>query len=215
VTGSSVRSPSISCDGSPTTGDCPKHRLDGRRHIAGRWRSREPPTAAARGRDSRSGPASAEAQLKLRLAQVGDLPRIAEIEALCFSDPWSLRSFRAVLGDRRVYFALAEVAGRVAGYVVAWFVHAEGEIANLAVAPEARGGRIGSALLDSAINAARGRGVATIYLEVRDSNSTARRLYASRGFVEVGRRRDYYRNPMEDALVLRANVAAPEPEGVR
>ena len=146
--------------------------------------------------------------LSVRAAVVADLQRITEIEGVSFSDPWSSYSFRTLFGDRRVHFAVGERSGVVVGYVVAWFLRGEGEIANLAVAPEARGGHIGSALLDSAIAAARARGVTALYLEVRDSNMTARRLYASRGFVEVGRRRQYYRKPVEDALVLRLDVAA-------
>lgn len=144
----------------------------------------------------------------LRPASKEDLPWIAEIERVSFSDPWHPQSFRTLLDDRRVYFVVAEVAGGIVGYVVAWFVRDEGEIANLAVAPDARGARVGSTLLDSTIATARDRGATALYLEVRDSNVTARRLYRSRGFVEVGRRRQYYRKPVEDALVLRLDVAA-------
>ena len=149
-----------------------------------------------------------QAMLRVRVAVPADLPRIAEIERLSFSDPWSPHSFRTLFGDRRVHFAVGEISGGVVGYVVAWFLHHDGEIANLAVAPEARGGHIGSTLLYSSIAAARDRRATALYLEVRDSNVTARRLYASRGFVEVGRRRQYYRKPVEDALVLRLDVAA-------
>src|SRR5207253_2646093 len=100
------------------------------------------------------------------------------------------------------------------GYVVAWFAADEGEIANLAVDPPARGRGLGAALLDAALAEASGRGVTAVYLEVRESNATARRLYASRGFVEVGRRRGYYRKPPEDAIVLRCavRIAAPQEE---
>ena len=152
--------------------------------------------------------------LRLRPAEAGDLPRISEIERLCFSDPWSPHSFRALFGDHRVSFIVAVASGQVVGYVVAWFIRTEGEIANLAVAPEARGQHVGSGLLDSAIAAARERRVAALYLEVRDSNGPARRLYASRGFVEVGRRRGYYRRPVEDALVMRLDVPVSALEGV-
>jgi ribosomal-protein-alanine N-acetyltransferase len=79
----------------------------------------------------------------------------------------------------------------------------EGEIANLAVAPDWRGRGIGALLLVTAITAARSRDATALYLEVRDSNDAARALYAAHGFLEVGRRRRYYRKPVEDALVLR------------
>lgn len=142
----------------------------------------------------------------VRPATSADIERISAIERASFSDPWSWLSFERLLVERdnRVYFAVACTAdGVVEGYVVAWFVMDEGEIANLAVAPEARGRHIGAALLNSAIHAASSRRVATLYLEVRSSNAPAQALYASRGFMEVGRRRRYYRRPVEDALVLR------------
>ena len=105
-------------------------------------------------------------------------------------------SFRDALAHPAVYFACARSDdGEVLGYVVAWFVADEGEIANLAVAPAGWGRGIGRALLDAALSEARARTASAVYLEVRDSNERARRLYRSRGFEEVGRRRRYYRRP--------------------
>ena len=154
-------------------------------------------------------PEGALSHVTVRPATVADLDSITEIEQASFSDPWSRRAFQGLLGDRRVLFSVACLpAGTVAGYVAAWFISGEGEIANLAVAPEARGRHIGSMLLDTAIRAARVREVSSIYLEVRDSNERARALYTSRGFVQVGRRRHYYRRPTEDALVLRLVLPA-------
>jgi ribosomal-protein-alanine N-acetyltransferase len=145
----------------------------------------------------------------VRPATRADLDRIAEIEQQAFSDAWSRRSFEGLLGDHRVYFCVATVAGRVEGYVVAWFVAGEGELANLAVASDARRRGVGAALLDAAIDAGRERSIGSLYLEVRDSNVGARTLYASRGFATVGRRRGYYRKPVEDALVLRLVLPTP------
>lgn len=140
----------------------------------------------------------------LRPAVAEDLASIARIEEVSFGDPWSQQSFASVLRDQRAFFTVATLEdGRVAGYVVAWFVADEGEIANLAVSPTVRRRHIGAALLDSTIRLARTHHVTSLYLEVRDSNVAARTLYASRGFVEVGRRRAYYQKPVEDALVLR------------
>jgi ribosomal-protein-alanine acetyltransferase len=98
----------------------------------------------------------------------------------------------------------------VVGYAVAWFAADEAELANLAVAASARGRGVGALLLDAVLAEAAHRGAATVYLEVRESNAAARRLYASRSFAEVGRRRRYYHNPAEDALVL-ARPIAPGP----
>ena len=143
-----------------------------------------------------------------------DVATIAAIERRSFSDPWSERSFRDVLSHPRLYFAcIRDVAGDgsaspVLGYVVAWFASGQGEIANLAVDPVVRGRGIGAALLDAALEEARRQSTTEIYLEVRDSNLRARQLYESRGFAEVGRRRRYYRQPVEDAVILRRGEAA-------
>jgi ribosomal-protein-alanine N-acetyltransferase len=135
---------------------------------------------------------------------VDELPSVALIERAAFTDPWSEKSFRDALSHPSIYFAAARSgAGEVLGYVVAWFVADEGQIANLAVAPEGWGKGIGRALLDAALREASVRDIAYVYLEVRDSNDRARRLYRSRDFEEVGRRRGYYRRPVEDAIVLR------------
>jgi [ribosomal protein S18]-alanine N-acetyltransferase len=140
-------------------------------------------------------------------ARLLDVPAIVEIERAVFSDPWSAQSFREALGHPAVYFSCARRdEGDVLGYVVAWFVADEGEIANLAVARSAWGAGIGRALLDGALSEAVSREVTAVYLEVRESNERARRLYESRGFEDVARRRGYYRRPIEDAIVLRWTV---------
>jgi ribosomal-protein-alanine N-acetyltransferase len=139
------------------------------------------------------------------------IPEVAAIEQACFSDPWSEASFRHAVDNPGVFFRVAVegAGGRVVGYVVAWFAAGEGEIANVAVAPSARGRGIGGVLLDAAIAAAGHRRAEALYLDVRESNARARALYDSRGFVEVGRRRRYYRRPAEDAIVLRRAIGSP------
>ena len=82
----------------------------------------------------------------------------------------------------------------------------EGEILNLAVSPAGRRHGLGRALVEKAVATLRERGVGQIYLEVRESNAPARALYAARGFKEVGRRKQYYRRPVEDAIVLRLDA---------
>jgi [ribosomal protein S18]-alanine N-acetyltransferase len=137
-------------------------------------------------------------------ATATDLPAVLAIEREVFSDPWSAASFRDALDQPAIYFACAlSDADEVAGYVVAWFVADQGEIGNLAVSPNGWGTGIGRALLDAALAEGDRRGAVAVYLEVRISNARARRLYGSRGFEEVGRRRGYYRHPDEDAIVLR------------
>jgi len=148
--------------------------------------------------------------IRIDFTREEDIPAISAIERLVFSDPWSERAFRDVLAHPAMYFACVRehttdgyASERVRGYVVAWFAGGQGEIANLAVEESARGRGIGSALLDAALDEARGHGTEEVFLEVRNSNVRARELYESRGFVEVGRRRRYYRRPVEDAIILR------------
>jgi ribosomal-protein-alanine N-acetyltransferase len=143
----------------------------------------------------------------IQRVQLQDVPAVVAIERAAFSDPWSQQSFEEALDHPSIHFVCARSSGgNVLGYVVAWFVADQGEIANLAVAPSGWGAGIGRALLDDALSEGERRGAEAVFLEVRDSNERARRLYASSGFEEVGRRRRYYRKPVEDAIVLRRTL---------
>jgi ribosomal-protein-alanine N-acetyltransferase len=97
---------------------------------------------------------------------------------------------------------VAEQKREVVGVIAARMVADEAEILNLAIAPGWRRHGIGQQLVDTAINAARAAGVQSVFLEVRESNEAARAFYARLSFVQIGRRRGYYRQPSEDALVL-------------
>ena len=139
----------------------------------------------------------------LRSAVAPDLAAILAIEQRVFSDPWSPDSFAPEFGDPYTWFRVIEVGGVIAGYIVARIVAQQGEIANIAVDPVQQGTGLGGQLLDGAIAAAEAESCEAVWLEVRVSNDPARRLYASRGFEPIGRRKAYYRAPVEDALVLR------------
>ena len=139
-------------------------------------------------------------------AAPADIDAVTTIEAAAFADPWSRQAFEAALRERHARFRVARTPDGVIGYVIAWFVMDEGEIANLAVAPSARRGGVASALLDVIIGDARDSGLSRLFLEVRESNAAARALYAARGFKPVARRARYYRKPVEDAIVLRLEL---------
>jgi [ribosomal protein S18]-alanine N-acetyltransferase len=139
----------------------------------------------------------------LRQARATDLTAILEIEHRVFSDPWSPESFAPEFSDQYSWFCVAEIDGVLAGYVIARIVARQGEIANIAVDPVRQGLGLGGKLLDAAVDAAESAECEAVWLEVRVSNDAARRLYESRGFAPIGRRRRYYRTPVEDALVLR------------
>jgi len=142
----------------------------------------------------------------VRAAAAADLDAIVEIERASFGDPWSLKSFRDSLAHDFVRLLVLEDDGVVVGYAVVWVSSVECELANLAVSPARRGAGLGAQLLDAVLRQMRDEGLLVIFLEVRASNTAARRLYASRGFHEVGVRPNYYKSPVEDALVLRRDL---------
>jgi ribosomal-protein-alanine N-acetyltransferase len=135
------------------------------------------------------------------------VPAVHTIEQAVFSDPWSARDFRECVASDVVFLVAAAPDG-VAGYVIAQDAADEGEILNLAVAPPRHRVGIGRALVERALATLAGRGASRVFLEVRESNTAARALYAALGFGEVGRRRRYYQRPVEDAIVLRAAIPA-------
>ena len=140
---------------------------------------------------------------RIRSAVLPDVPAMVEIERRAFSDPWSEGSFREALTSPWT-FGLVGISSRgVAGYLIAREVAGTGEILNLAVAPEARRRGLGGELLRAGLGALRRRRVNEVFLEVRESNRSAQALYTAQGFRPVGQRAGYYRNPREDALVLR------------
>lgn len=152
--------------------------------------------------------APALSEFVLRRATPADLPEVAALERACYGDPWPASAFASLPHNAQVFFAVAgdDVRGRLAGYVVAWYVMDEGELANLAVAPSHRKRGVGRALLDAMLADAAARSTSQVFLEVRESNAAARQLYATREFEEVGRRKRYYRSPTEDALILRRTL---------
>ena len=140
----------------------------------------------------------------IRPMTVADVPAVAAIEAIAFSDAWPAPAFAQLLPQPHVVMRVAAgPSSAVVGYAVLLLAADEGEIANIATDPSVRGQGIGGRLLDDILEAAEQAGATAIFLEVRESNTPARRLYASRGFQPVGRRRGYYDRPPEDALLLR------------
>jgi ribosomal-protein-alanine N-acetyltransferase len=133
------------------------------------------------------------------------------IERAAFSDPWSAGQLRECLAAG-LDFLVAERDGSVVGYVVAVRAADEAEILNLCVAPTARRAGTGRALVRAILQRVATRGARAAYLEVRESNRAARRLYEAEGFAAVGRRRDYYRRPVEDAIVLRSAILTDRPD---
>ena len=148
----------------------------------------------------------------LRPAVEADLHEIAQIERASFADPWTEEAFRRLLAGHSAIFRVVGCPPElgVAGYVIAFSIGEDAELLNIAVRSDQRGKGLAGQMLDSVMTELATRGVRNAFLEVRESNAAARSLYRSRGFTEIGRRRNYYRRPIEDALVMRRLLEAAE-----
>ena len=128
---------------------------------------------------------------------------IAELEKRCFSDPWSVNSVASELNNPLSLWLVAMDGDVLAGYVGSQSVLGWADMMNLAVAPEYRRQGIGETLVTELEAQLKNEKVTCLTLEVRVSNESAIGLYEKLGFVQVGRRPNYYHNPKEDALILR------------
>lgn len=146
-------------------------------------------------------------EFKLRPMQLDDVPQIVAIEAQSQLEPWTQQAFRAELEGSLVaqpFVALREE--EVVGYIVPWFVVDELQIANITVKENYRRRGVGRMLLAHALKLAEERRSRIAYLEVRDSNSAARALYASMGFMVEGTRPKYYGRGQEDAILMKKEL---------
>ncbi len=134
--------------------------------------------------------------------------RLAELEQMCFSDPWSEEGIAFEASNDAAKFFVALCGGEIAGY--AGMLHAAdlGNICNIAVFPQFRRHGIGRRLVYALIDSARELGVSELTLEVRSSNEPAKALYRSFGFEEVGKRKNFYNSPAEDAIVMNLSLQA-------
>ena len=129
--------------------------------------------------------------------------QVATLEKICFSDPWSETSVASELKNPLSCWLVAEEDGEIAGYVGSQTVMDESDMMNVAVHPDYRRKGIAEKLVMELVEALKKRDSRCLTLEVRASNEPARALYEKLGFVQVGLRKNYYRNPREDALILR------------
>lgn len=129
--------------------------------------------------------------------------QIAQLEKICFSDPWSEKSIASELNNELAFWLTAMEGEQVAGYIGSQTVMDESDMMNVAVHPDFRRKGIAEALVNALVEALKSKGSRCLTLEVRASNVPAITLYEKLGFSEIGRRKNYYRNPREDALILR------------
>lgn len=139
----------------------------------------------------------------IRRMTEADLEQVAELEQVCFSEPWSyalLKEGLPVVYD--VYFVAVQEE-QVQGYAVLRVLAGEGEIQRIAVLPACRKLGLGSELMAAMVTYARVNETFSLSLEVRESNLAARNLYESYGFRATAIRKDYYHNPVEAAIIMR------------
>ncbi len=138
--------------------------------------------------------------IPIRPATLSDVPAILAIEQHTASAAhWTCTQYEKLV-DRGVVL-LAEEAGKFRGFLCAKAVAGEWEIENIVVAAEFQRRGIASELVGALIQRAKGEAASAVLLEVRESNLPARQLYEKHGFRESGRRRAYYRDPVEDAIL--------------
>ena len=129
--------------------------------------------------------------------------QIADLEKLCFSDPWSENSIASELENKLSLWLVALEDGKVVGYVGSQTVLGWTDMMNIAVHPDYRRRGIAESLVEKLVDALKANQAENLTLEVRISNTPAISLYEKLGFAQVGLRKNYYHNPKEDALILR------------
>ena len=139
--------------------------------------------------------------MKVETLTAAHLAQVAELEQLCFADPWSEKALELLLGDG-AYGAVCLQEGRVMAYGGVLWAPFEGQITNIATHPNARRCGMGAAVLEHLIAVAIERGCEQLSLEARVSNTPAISLYERYGFEKMGLRRGFYKHPTEDAYVM-------------
>ena len=141
--------------------------------------------------------------MMIEMMNATHVAQIARLERICFSDPWSERSIASELDNKLAFWLVAVEGETVAGYIGSQTVMDETDMMNVAVHPDFRRKGIAESLINTLVDQLKSMGSHCLTLEVRASNVPAIALYEKLGFSEIGRRKNYYRNPREDALILR------------
>lgn len=131
-----------------------------------------------------------------------DAEAVAEIDFKSFSTPWKMTDYWRYAQEKNIAACVAEIDKKIVAYAAAFVSIDDAEVFKIAVTPELRGLGIGKKIFAELIRAVLLRGVNALTLEVRPSNKAAVKLYESFGLKSVGRRKNYYTNPTEDALIM-------------
>ena len=143
-----------------------------------------------------------EARLTFRAMTQEDADAVATIEEKSFAMPWKREDFWHEAKNELATYIVGELDGKIVAYAGAWVSFNQAEVMSVAVEPEYRAQGIGTILFGELIKAVKARGATAITLEVRPSNTAAIKLYKSFGLRSVGRRKGYYLDNGEDALIM-------------
>ncbi len=140
--------------------------------------------------------------MEIRRSLPSDAKYIAAAEEMIFPDPWSERDIISTISTEgsMCYTALSD--GKPIAYVIGRIIPPEGEIYRIATLPEHRRRGVAYRLLDYAVKSERGHGLESLFLEVREKNIAARKLYTAYGFREIGIRKNYYKCPDDNAIIM-------------
>ncbi len=141
-------------------------------------------------------------EVVMRTMTAGDIDGVLEIEKVSFAAPWTRGMFEETLSSPVATSLIVEEEGRIVGYLIFYLAAREVHVMNIAVRQDRRGLGLASWMMSRTMELARRNSMETCFLEVRESNVPARGLYEKLGFRQVGRRKGYYRETGEDAIVM-------------
>ena len=145
---------------------------------------------------------------KIRKMEFSDLDEVLKIEQELFSEAWNSAMFEEEIRKQISY--LIEVSGKIAGYICGWKMYREFNITNVAVAKEFQKKGIGKVLVDFVLENIAKDNFQIVFLEVRESNLPAIKLYEKCDFIKISKRKKYYKNPVEDAILMIYNLPKKE-----
>lgn len=142
----------------------------------------------------------------IRQMQLADCAQVAAIDHACIANPWTVQDFEQAWHRSEQNYWVAVIENKIIGFAGVMTAADEADITHIAVLPEYQRQHVASSLLQEIIKQLQLMGVQTIYLEVRQHNSTAQSLYHFAKFEQVGTRKNYYTNPIEDAIIMKKEI---------
>lgn len=143
---------------------------------------------------------------EFRYASLEDIDDILAIEVEAMSTPWTYSSYKEAIDSDHAFIVVATEENTIAAFAVFYLTVPEAELPDIVVERGHRGQGLGRLLMDYSLSQLKSKGVDTLFLEVRESNVAARSLYTRVGFEEIGKRKYFYSDPLEDAICMRLDI---------